>query len=240
MMAIRHALLCCAGLSLALASPAWPRNGQIGLFFDPSGSKCVESIPCAGFGTLYIVALLEGASLDGITGAEYGVQIGPDLAADPGWTFTEDFTPEASAVLGKAFYPLDIDTHQVPFVPGRGVNIAFPECVRGQGKRLVLEEVAVANTACSTDPLPLRVVRHDYFSHRSFLCPLFTLCDAPSFTKVCLGDDLHGCLNPTWGNAATCSTSGAAIINPRPGQSAPCPRVAVEPSSWSSMKSLYR
>jgi hypothetical protein len=240
MTAIRYALFSCASLLLALASPAWPSNGEIGLFFDPSGSKCVQSIPCTGFGKLYVVAMLEGASIEGITGAEYSIRIGPDRGADAGWTFAEDFTEEASVVLGKAFYPTDIDTHQDPFVPGRGVNIAFSECVRGEGGRVLLEEVAVANSACSTDPLPLRVVKHDYFSHRNFLCPLFTLCDAPSFTKVCLGSDLHSCPNLPWVGDATCSTSGGAIINPRPGESAPCPKVAVEPRSWSSMKQLYR
>ena len=222
MSARRAALLCGAGLSLLLATAAWSGNGRIGLFFDPGGQKCADAIPCTGFGQLYVYAMLEGASRDGITGAEYSIQIGPDAHSDPGWVFHEEF-PEDAVALGKAFFPLDIDTHQFPYNPGRGVNIAFPTCQRGEGQMVLLETATVANNSCSTAPLPLLVVLHDNPSNGYFACLLFTLCDSPTYTKLCLG-----------------RSSGQAVINPGPGQTAPCPGVAVTPVTWSAVKEMFR
>src|SRR5215813_4093132 len=105
----RRALLGCAGLLLLLAPAASARDGSIGLFFDPSGRKCADAIPCSGSGTLYIYAILEGASARGITGAEYSINIGSDGGADRGWTFNESFPGDAVAI-GRAFDPPDLST----------------------------------------------------------------------------------------------------------------------------------
>jgi hypothetical protein len=95
--------------------------------------------------------------------------------------------------------------------------------------------VEVRNTQCTPGPLPLLVVSHDRDSNQRFLCPLFTLCDGPTYTKVCLGSNVKPC-----GIDALCSSSGGAIINPAPGQTAPCPGVAVDQATWSAVKTLYR
>jgi hypothetical protein len=212
------------------------------LFFAADGFKCLETIPCAGTGRVYVYALLEGASLDGITTAEYSVQIGPDARSDPGWEFEEEFVPESSVLGQGAFHPYDRDTHQNPLVLGRGVNVGFPACMRGDGRRVLLETVEAVHAQCDSRPLQLLVVKHDYASNPFFQCPLFTLCDGPVFTKVCLGTNLHTCPNGAWPHPlnAVCSTSGRAIINPEPGQAAPCPSVAVATTRWGAMKQMYR
>jgi hypothetical protein len=68
---------------------------------------------------------------------------------------------------------------------------------------------------------------------------------------VCLGSNLTLCRNPDppYANNATCSTSGAGWINPVWGHwctlepphfpDPDCP-IAVQPRSWSMVKSLYR
>jgi hypothetical protein len=219
-MRARHVLRC-AGLCVLLASTARAGDGGIGLFFDPSGRKCAEAIPCAGFGKLYVYALLEGASAHGLTGAEYSINIGSNGGPDRGWTFAETF-PADAIVLGRAFDPPDVNDVIQPQYRRRGVNVAFAECQRGTGQRVLLETVDVANSGCSQGPLPLLSVLHDNPKNERFRCLLFTLCDAPSYTKLCLG-----------------VSSGGAIINPQPGQSAPCPGVAVEPQTWSGIKAMY-
>jgi hypothetical protein len=220
-MSARRALLGCAGLLVLLAPAAWAGDGGLGLFFDPSGRKCADAIPCSGSGTLYIYAILEGASAQGITGAEYSINIGSDGGPDRGWTFNESFPGDAVAI-GRAFDPPDLSTVIQPYYRRRGVNVAFQDCKLGEGHRVLLESVEIANTGCSTEPLPLLSVLKDIPTNPRFGCLLFTLCNAPAYTKLCLG-----------------TSSGGAIINPRPGQSAPCPSVAVVARTWSAIKQVY-
>jgi len=205
------------------------------LFFEKSGFKCTEFIPCTSSGVLSVYAILDGASANGISGAEYGVAIGEDGNADPGWVFVEDFNSDAAAVIGMGFNPPDTFEAIPDGNRLRGVNVAFPTCQTGDGHMILLETVEVQNTQCTPGALSLLVVSHDRDSNRRFLCPLFTLCDGPTFTKVCLGDDVRPC-----GVDAQCSTSGGAIINPEPGQTAPCPAVGVSQDTWTHVKSLYR
>ena len=229
----RAALLCASALLLPMSS--WPSDGEITLFFEKGGFKCTDEIPCAGSGVVYVFAILEGASTGGITGVEYGLEIGVDSNADPGWIFAETFAPGATVALGNGFNPPDTYAGIPERNRLRGVNIAYSSCQTGDGRMILLETVEVRNTQCTPGALPLLVASHDRESNRRFLCPLFTLCDGPTFTKVCLGTNVHPC-----GVDAQCSTSGRAIINPEPGQTAPCPAVAVTVQTWSLVKTLYR
>ncbi len=202
-------------------------DGNINIFVD-NNPVCGASIPCGESITLDVYAVLEGASSAGITGAEYSVAIGPvnissagtteDLAVDD-LLITEDFTPITSLggiVVGPgAFTPGDPSD--------RGVSVAFTSCQTGDGTKVLLETIVVTNVGClpggTPTEVPIRIIRHDSPLNVFFQCPLFTLCDSPAFTKVCLGDDLITCQVPLppFPLTATCSSSGEFLINPAPG-----------------------
>jgi hypothetical protein len=243
MKALRSCLLC-ATLLVVLAPAPDAGNGNIGLFFDAEGS-CVTTVGCSQRVTLYVYALLDGASLDGITGAEFGIRIGTDAHVDEGWMFSESFSVDANIVIGKAFDPVD----DIPLghpdygytdARGRGVNIAFPTCQVGDGTKVLLETVEIWNIGCDPGELPLLVTRHDKEGNQFFQCPVFALCDDPAFSIVCLGDNLTPCQSrrPPFPAGATCSTGGSAIVNPSV-SNAPCPPTAVNSRTWSAMKQLY-
>jgi hypothetical protein len=94
-----------------------------------------------------------------------------------------------------------------------GCNIAFPSCQLGSGGVVLFYTVNYFAADFQADRR-VTVLRHSMPSNLLFQCPLMTLCDAPTFTKVCV-------------------TGGQGIIN-----GAPC-TVAVEQRSWSSVKNLF-
>lgn len=237
-------ILVCGCASLVAAACGWASDGEIGIFFDPAASQCQASIPCGETGTLYFYALLEGSSIGGITGAEYGLRINGDNDAEPDWVFQETFAP-GTVVLGTgAFLPIDAT---LPWLPdrryrGRGVNVAWPSCQTGDGAKVLLETVQVTNAGCTDQDLVLLVTSHDTPSNQVFQCPLFVLCDGPVYTKVCLGRNLTVCRNPEppYALNATCSTSGSATISATVRPPLPCRPTAVRTSTWSGVKRLYR
>jgi len=201
------------------------------MFFDQNGALCQAAVPCGPPVRMYVYALLQGSSGSGITGAEYKVQIGANNNADPGYLFNETFDP-AATVIGGAFNPTDPGT--------RGVNVSWAACQVGDGTKVLIETVDILNLDCeNTGELALKVVKHDIPSNQFFQCPLFTLCDAPVYTKVCLGSNITTCRNPEppFPNNSTCSSSGTAFVNPAPGHNC---TVAVTNQAWSTVKGLYR
>ena len=226
----RQLIASCALASLVgLASPSFAANGNIGMFFDTGAAICQSDVPCGTPVTMYVFALLQGASGIGLTGAEYKIQVGPTNSADPGWFFTEAFDPSATVVGAGSLTPVDNSL--------RGVNVAWPSCQVGDGTKVLIETVTIFNS-CNSAELALKVVKHDSASNQFFQCPLFTLCDDPIFTKVCLGSNQALCRNPEPPNPnnATCSTSGQAYLNPGPTRNC---TVAVNEATWSTVKSLY-
>ncbi len=226
----RQLLASCALASLVgLTSPSFAANGNIGMFFDTGAAICQSAAPCGTPVTMYVYALLQGASGIGLTGAEYKIQIGTNNSPDPGWFFSESFDPSATVVGAGALNPPDNGL--------RGVNVAWPSCQVGDGTKVLIETVSILNS-CSTAELALKVVKHDSASNQFFQCPLFTLCDSPVFTKVCLGSNQTLCRNPEPPNPnnATCSTSGEAYLNPGPTRNC---TVAVNDATWSTVKSMY-
>jgi len=222
-----------AGLALTalLTGSSWAANGNIGLFFDQNAALCQGAVPCGPPVRVWVYGLLQGATQNGITGAEYKVQVGNDNNPDPGFLFNETFDPSAT-VIGGAFNPPDNAT--------RGVNIAWPACQVGDGTKVLIETVDILNLDCSnTGEVRLTVVKHDFPSNQFFQCPVFTMCDAPVYTKVCLGSNITTCRNPEppFPNNATCSSSGTAFVNPAPGHNC---TVAVTNQAWSTVKGLYR
>jgi hypothetical protein len=238
---LSHGALCT--LALLAFAPAWANDGDIILSFSPDGNQCQVDIGCGESRLLYVYALLSGASEHGITGVEYGTLIGPDGGPDPGWSFEETFAPSANISLGVgAFLPEDTNAVIPRQNRGRGVNVAWQECQTGNGlSRVLIETVEVTNTGCSTGELHIVVGGHDRAANAFFQCPLFVLCDRPLYTELCIGSNFSTCRNPDppYAYNATCSTSGEAVINPASGPGL-CRPTAVQPNSWSSVKSLYR
>lgn len=222
----RHLTAAVALASLCLAGPALAANGNIGIYFDSDAALCQGTIPCGQPGTIYVYGLLQGSSGSGITGAEYLVTAN----AASMWTnylFSETFDPSAT-VIGSAFGGA-----------ATGVNVVWGSCQVGDGTKILLETVQVFNIGCSPTEYRMTVTKKTSASNQFFQCPLFTLCDDPVFTKVCLGSNLTLCRNPEppFPTNATCSTSGVAYLNPGPGRSC---TVAVANKTWSTMKDLYR
>ena len=226
---------CVAAGALLLLVPVSARSsdGHIKLFFDPN--QCRGDIPCGETRTLYVYAALEGATANGVTGIEYGMRLGLDGGPDPGWTFAEEFAPGITVTIGSgAFFPSD----QIPIMPrpnrGRGVNLAWGTCQFGTDGLVLLETVEVTNSGCTGTELRLFTTDHDRPSNQAFQCPLAVLCDGPAYSKVCLTT----CNNPDEPrNPVLC---GEAVINPGANTQSPCRITAVNPSSWSVVKDLYR
>lgn len=222
----RHLTAAVALASLCLAGPTLAANGNIGIYFDQDAALCQGTIDCGGVGTLYVYGLLQGSSGGGLTGAEYLVT--PSSAAM--WTeyFFNEVFPPGAANIGSAFG-----------AAATGVNVVWGSCQTGDGSKVLLETVQVLRIGCTPTEFRMTVTKKTNASNQFFQCPLFTLCDDPIFTKVCLGSNIRTCANPEppFPNNATCSSSGIAYLNPGPTRSC---TVAVATGTWSSMKGLYR
>ena len=230
---MRRQLLAVFAILALAATPSLAVNGNIGIYFDTDAALCQGTVPLGPPVRMYVYALLQGASLTGITGAEYKVQEGLNNNADPaGYLFQETFDPMATILGGGAFSNPD---------PGlRGVNVAWSACQIGDGTKVLLETVDVLNPLGSTAEMMLKVVKSDTYTNQFFKCPLFVLCDEPVFTKVCVGYGVVACAQDAPPSppplTSQCSTSGVAYINPIAGRDC---RVGVAPATWSSVKSLY-
>jgi len=221
--------------SLALlvfaASPSFAVNGNIGIYADPGQAICAANLPAPGNGALvlYVYALQEGASLSGITGAEYQISIG----SSTDWIYGEDFSPATGG--GAITVGAGAMTGATP-----GINVAWNMCEDGGGSILIQQiNVVDLSGVFANQPVTLKVVAHTNPGNPFFRCPLFTLCDDPTFTKVCLGqdNDVVMCPFPPGAIACNVSSSGEFFINPTPSQSN-C-TVAVEETTWSDVKSLF-
>jgi hypothetical protein len=213
-------------------------DGQIHLSFDPDLSQfhVCEPLWCRETKTLYVIAQLRGASQNGITGAEYKIQTGVNDALDsPVLFYSETFHPAATVVGSGALTPPDPDS--------RGVNVVWPTCQVGDSNgQILIQTIQIFNPSCEEFPeMGLQVVRHSTPSNSLFQCPLFVLCDGPVYTKVCIGNNLTTCRNPDppFPLNATCSTGERAYLGSHQLPNF-CVFPAVEPSSWSGVKALYR
>ena len=244
----------------ALAGPSFGSDGEIVIVAELAGTGRSPAVECdfwvmkwnnstrgngkPPFGScqppmLKVYAQLRGASAAGITGAEYGVQIGEDRYPDHGWALLEVPTGTATIAVGSAFTPPDANP--------RGINFAWSDCQTGSDGRVLLETIVVIPTMpCGRDMIPptlkLRVGQHSRPSNNFWRCPLFTLCDAPAYTKVCLGNDIGPCALqvPPFSDFATCSTSGSFVLNGKGGPGR-CGKGKPETSeTWGGVKALYR
>ena len=118
-----------------------------------------------------------------------------------------------------ARYPNPAATVVLGYAMGDGVNIAFPSCQPGIGGKVILFMITVTPTTTVSD-LMLTVEKRSTPSNPSFQCPLFTLCDAPAYTKLCVCGG-QGVINGTIENC---------------GCGEPSP---TDDTSWGHIKSLY-
>src|SRR5262249_29882060 len=119
--------------------------------------------------TLFVLARLEGRTAIGMTGAEFRVAGIPD-----DWVVLGTPNPDANIVLGDPFH----DAGGV-----RRGNIAFSSCTMGNNG-LVLLYTAVVVPRSSIGATDFTIEGGQPPSNPNFPHAIFTLCDAPDYTKV--------------------------------------------------------
>lgn len=159
-----------AGASPAVASCIIPNGAADG---STCGTTASQGVPF----NIYLLGTLFGdAAATGITGAEFKLE-----GQDPTWIAIVTSNPAANLSLGN---PVQ-----------HGCNIAFPSCQVGTGFRTAVLLYTVQFISLGpVAPAILQVTRHDTPSNPNFTCPLFTICDDPVFTKVCVPGG-HECIN---------------------------------------------
>ena len=148
-------------------------DGYIGVFGDAAGTTPCVTIPEGTARSLYVLGMTSGQSGNGITGAEFRIEI-----TNPnGWYITYSPPMTANITMGS---PLDYDPD--PDVGG-GINLSFPSCQSPIDSIVPLGTMFVYNiSGTSTD---LLVKRHSTPTNSNYACALFTLCDSPQNTKLC-------------------------------------------------------
>lgn len=191
-----------AGPPLQAAATGTAAEGTIGVYADAAATQRCVTISPGTATTLYVVATLGGQSAAGVTGAEFRLEVSnPD-----GYLF--QFTPvNVPIVIGN---PLDL-TPNDPF-DQTGVNIAFPVCKTGP--LVQFGTLAVFNL--SGGPCRIDVKRKNIPPNPDWAIPLFTICDAPLYSKVPMstcGYDALGqsIASSTYLNDPACAAAPACI-----------------------------
>jgi hypothetical protein len=128
--------------------------------------------------------------------------------------YAVSFTPDPSAAI----------TLGDPFT--WGVNIGWSNCQTGVAGRIKVGTLQIIEMAPAQDVM--MTVRQHFFAPNpspEWQCPLITQCDVPDYTKVCVG--------------AVNSDHWRAVMNPTGAIAGDCQPVAVAPTTWSVLKSLY-
>jgi hypothetical protein len=184
-------------LSAGVGAAQSAANGLLGIFFDTNGSKCDGTIPQGGMTTLYVLLAANGDTRGGIKGAEFRVS-----SESTGYRFFgENISPIFNIHLGHLFT--------------EGLNVAAPDCVN----QVVVPMVSfqVQNLGGGSDAV-VSIEPRNPPSNSNFPCALVNLCDAPTYTAVCV-------------------RPGKAVLNPS--GSVACGSGASS-SEWGRVKELYR
>jgi hypothetical protein len=161
-------------LGLASQGHAQTGDGYVGVFADSAGTISCATVPPYTGAVLYVYAVTNGASASGLTGAEFRIEV----SHPQGWSLNYMAPSAATTVLGNA---LD---KEPGITNNKGVNLAFAECQVPVNNRVPLGAISVANYSGS--PTNLTVKRHEKPKNPLFTCPLFILCDSPTFTSKCM------------------------------------------------------
>jgi hypothetical protein len=203
-----HLAAACCLVSLAHA-----QETTIGVYLDEAGTVC-NGTSTAGVTTGSVWVNLGGAAAAGISGAEFRV----DNSMRDFTTVSVSVDPGATIVLGDPFNP---DPNGAANLTG--TNIVYANCQTGPRVQLMTFTL-IENTP--TNDIVLTVMKHKDPSNYTFDCPLVTLCDAPAFTKVCVG-------------APEESVHWRATLNALNEQAADCVPVGVSQTTWSQVKAMY-
>lgn len=212
--------LCLTLATSAIADP--PSNGYIGVFGDAAGTNCCVTLNAVGNGKLHVFMVTGGASVDGISGAEFKISVEP---AAPGATFNWKPSNNISAVTGN---PVDNGS-------GGGAFVTLKSCEGSTGLAGEKIELGTIQVNGLTGEHQIVVRRSDAPVNANFTCPSVLLCDAPAYTQVCLtlkeGD---GALNGEEPAAFV------TAINSPDCAGASCGFVATEDKTWTTVKGLFR
>lgn len=256
------ALALMPALLVLVSLPAWGSDGDIiwratllgttdqaGYECDFWNTKWNNGKGNSPFGACYtpvitVYAELKGASAGGITGIEWSADYNGSPILPPGYAILPLPLHTANNQLGNAFF-------------SGGENLAWNACqTADMNGRIPLYTIITFPTApCGPSQRPpeltLTAGGHLSPSNPFYRCPLFTLCDGPTFTKVCLGDDVYMCerQQPPFPMDAFCSSSGTFTFNgtaagvgqctPPPGKLAASPKID-DSRTWGNVKALYR
>ena len=137
-------------------------NGSIGVYFDALGTLCQGTIPAGTTGKIYIVAHLDGATAEGIAGAEFRFTGLPDS-----WEAHPVPNPDILA-MGDPF--------------GSGVVLGFVCQPPVEGTVVLYEVLVIAND--DVPDVEFQIESRDPPLNNP--CPLLLQCDDPAFTAYCV------------------------------------------------------
>ena len=207
-----------------IGAQPYPADGYVGVYFDRAGTVACGTAPI-GPTTLHILATLAGATQDGITGAEFRLEV----SNSSGYFLIYSAVPGSCDI--NCTDALDLTPCVGDIV---GASLTFPQCQAsddaGPG-RVYLGTITVVNVGGG--PFTIDTKRRNPSSDPQFLCPLFFRCDEPQFTKVCMtwqeGDPALGGREPvafrTVVNDPNCSGPPACVVG-------------VESRTWSVVKHI--
>jgi len=171
----------CVAANAGLGAPesVAPAAGTIGVYADSAGTQLCATVD--QFATLYVIAHVDGASASGITGAEFRIEV----EHPSGWTFAYNAPPDADIRMGN---PMGLDPQKPE---GSGVRIAYSACKEPVQGKIDLGTIMV--TRHGGTPTHLYVKRHGKPSNSKYTCALFTLCDSPVYSKMCVSAQCDSC-----------------------------------------------
>lgn len=148
-------------------------DGYVGIYADSAGTEPCATIPQYTSAMLYVVARTAGATQNGITGAEFRIEV----SNPTGW-YISYTAPNGTIALGN---PIDVNPDSTDT---SGLNIAFRSCQQASANGSIrLGTVWLFNAGGSATTLLVK--RHNRPSNLNFMCPIFTLCDE-AVSTVCM------------------------------------------------------
>jgi hypothetical protein len=150
-------------------------------------------------------------NLDGTTASGItGVEFRIDNSNNTSYPTSFSVDAGAAVILGNPFLG--------------GCNIAYSACQTGTAGRVHLGDIVITEAAPAQDVL-MTVRQHYTPNNDAYACPLAVLCDDPVYTAVCL--------------SVPNSDMWRAVLNPTGLIAGDCVPVAVEPATWTQVKSIF-
>jgi hypothetical protein len=198
--ALRHGIRIVLLLLVAVAMPRGgaASEGLLGIYSDLQATACDLAVPVGASRTFYVVFVPDGSTRGGIQGAEFQV----DASEASGYLIASEESMGDISVGGGAF--------------SGGTSIGWAQCQSDLA--IPVLKFQVLNVGSGASDAPLQVRARSNPTNPTFACALANLCDAPTFTQVCVSKGV-GFLNAT-GDVA-CG-SGA------------------QKRKWSGVKALYK